>query len=198
MDTQFHFEEVKKKLEQSRRELFILLPNQAQNYFTSSFKKQGFDGKAWKEVQRRELGTKAYEYPKTKGLQRRTSPILVGAGYRVRGGTLRRAVSSMARTVTSNGDTFKMIIDLPYAEIQNNGGVINKGASDRIIQFKVDKKTGKSRFSTKKKSNFEQDVHIGAHSITIPQRQFVGQTQELTDMQKKKIEQIINRIWKIR
>lgn len=112
---------VRQKLAQSQREMLVLLPNQAQNYFLSSFKKQGFDGQSWKEVKRRDPDEKAYKYPAKKGLQRRTSPILIGAGYKVRGGTLRRAVSNMARTTQTRGNGFRMIVDLPYAKIHNEG-----------------------------------------------------------------------------
>jgi len=150
----FNFKQVKKNLDRSRRELLVLLSNQAQNYFLKSFTEQGFDGTEWKNVQRREEGTKAYKYPKTKGLQRRTSPILVGAGYKIRGGTLRRAVSTMARTRQMNSDGFRMIVDVPYA------GYLNEG-TDKMVK-----------------------------------RQFVGQTQELTNMQKQEIDKTIHRIWK--
>lgn len=122
METGFNFGIVKKNVSQSQREAFVLLSNQAQNYFLSSFKNQGFDGQQWQEVKRRTPGTPEYKYPKTKGLQRRTSPILTGAGYRIRGGTLRRAVSSMARTSEISQNKLRMIVDLPYANILNEGG----------------------------------------------------------------------------
>jgi len=158
----FNFEQVREQLQQTKRELIILLSNQAQNYFLSSFRKQGFDGEAWEEVQRRDSGINpktgkgysAYLYPKGKGLQRRTSPILTGAGWKVRGGTLRRAVSNMAKTAHVYQSSFKMIVDVPYA------GYLNEGTPK------------------------------------MPQRQFVGQTAELTQMQEKKIIQIVDRIWK--
>jgi len=150
----FNFEQVREQLQQTKRELIVILSNQAQNYFLSSFRKQGFGGEAWEEVQRREPGTKSYKYPKGKGLQRRTSPILTGAGWKVRGGTLRRAVSNMARTAQVSQSSFKMIVDVPYA------GYLNEGTPK------------------------------------MPQRQFVGQTAELTQMQEKKIIQIVDRIWK--
>ena len=117
----FNFKEIKKQIEHSNREIMTVLANQAQNYFVSSWRKQGFDGKAWNEVQRREPGTKAYKYPKKKGLQRRTQPILVGAGYKSRGGTLRRAVSNMARTAEISTGKLRMIVDLPYAKAMNEG-----------------------------------------------------------------------------
>ena len=156
MGTQFKLEEVKMKLAQSEREVMVLLSNQAQNYFLQSWRNQAFDGESWKEVQRRTEGTKAYKYPKEKGLQRRTAPILVGSGWKKRGGTLRRAVSTMSRTAENIGPfKVRMIVDLPYAKVINEGG------------------------------------------RNMPQRQFVGQTAELTRMQTEKIENIISRIWKI-
>jgi len=117
----FNFQEVKEKLLRSKRELIVLLANQAQNYFSSSFTKQGFNGKHWKEVQRRTAGTPAYKYPKKRGLQRRTSPILVGAGYKSRGGRLRRAVSNMSRTAAFGMNGFRMVVDVDYAKYLNDG-----------------------------------------------------------------------------
>jgi len=168
MSTKFNFEEVIKRLQAAERETLVLLSNQAQNYFLSSFKNQGFDGKPWQEVQRRNSGKDprtgkqypAYLYPKTKGLQRRTSPILVGAGFKIRGGTLRRAVSSMADTaqITTSGgggtSKLRMVVDLDYAKYNNEGG---------------------------------------GH---LPKRQFVGQTAQLTEMQLAKIKEITKRIFK--
>jgi len=161
MSTKFNFEEVIKRLQVAERETLVLLSNQAQNYFLASFNNQGFDGKPWDNVQRRIEGTNAYKYPKKKGLQRRTSPILVGAGFKVRGGTLRRAVSSMADTaqITTSGgggtSKLRMVIDLDYAKYNNEGG---------------------------------------GH---LPKRQFVGQTELLTEMQLNKIKEITKNIWRV-
>lgn len=116
-------EHAKQKLQEAQREALVKMGNQAQNYFVSSFRKQGFGGVPWKEVQRREPDKAAYKYPKKKGLQRRTSPILVGAGYKTRGGDLRRAVGSMMKTSQMNGTTsLRMAIDnVPYAIYHNEG-----------------------------------------------------------------------------
>ena len=127
METQFNFESIRNKIKESEREALVLLSNQAQNYFSESFKTQSFDGQPWEEVKRRIPGTPEYKYPKTKGLQRRTQPILIGAGNKKRGGTLRRAVSSMAKTAeisTSGGggiSKLRMIVDLDYAKVHNEG-----------------------------------------------------------------------------
>ena len=193
MDTKFKFEQVKKQLVAMQRETLVLLSNQAQNYFVKSFKNQGFNGEPWKEVQRRTPDTKAYKYPKKKGLQRRTSPILIGAGFKKRGGTLRLAVSNMARTAQIGNGTVRMIVDLPYAAIQNDGGVISAKARTGIINLS-NKKRG---FVSAKKATHQQKVNIGAHTINIKKRTFVGQTQELTNMQVKKIEQIVTKIFHV-
>lgn len=84
------------------------------NYFLQTFKRQSWGTQKWPEVDRRTPGTKAYKYPKHKDLARRTRPILV------RKGGLRRAVNSSIRMVTTNKVYFS--VDLPYAEIQNDGG----------------------------------------------------------------------------
>jgi hypothetical protein len=128
MSTQFNFEHVKIKIKETEREALVLLTNQAQNYFLDSFAKQGFDGTPWQEVKRRQPDTAEYKYPAKKGLQRRTNPILTGSGYKIRGGTLRRAVSNMARTAdvrpSAGGgiSNIRMVVDLPYAEVLNEGG----------------------------------------------------------------------------
>ena len=170
MSDKFNLEEITKRLQSAERETLVLLSNQAQNYFLSSFKNQGFDGKPWEEVQRRTEGTNAYKYPKTKGLQRRTSQSLVGAGFKIRGGTLRRAVSSMADT----------------AQITTSGG----GGTSKL-RMVVDVST----ISENKKS-YNYAVAHNEGTATIPQRKFVGQTAQLTEMQLAKIKEITKRIWK--
>lgn len=89
------------------------------NVFLQSFKDQSWDGKRWDEVQRRTPGTRAYMYPSGKKLARRTRPILVGRGQ------LRRQVNSSIKLMNRSRIIF--IVDLPYAEIHNNGGRTAKG-----------------------------------------------------------------------
>jgi phage gpG-like protein len=97
------------------------------NHFVNSFKKQSWDGDKWQEVQRRIKGTKAYNYPKKKGLKRRTRPILVGRG------SLRRAVNSSLKSVTPNRVRFE--VDLPYAAIHNEGLRMARGGMMPKRQF---------------------------------------------------------------
>lgn len=112
-DDKFKFRKLKVNLAKMKHDLPVILANQAQNYFVSSFKKQGWDDTGWKEVKRRQPGTDEYKYPKFKGLSRRTSPILV------RTGRLRRAVSNSIRNATFQ--SVRLVVDLPYAAAHNDG-----------------------------------------------------------------------------
>ena len=158
----FNLAEISKKLAATKQELLIQLSVQAQNYFAKSFKNQGFDGNQWEEVKRRKPEENAYKYPKGKGLQRRTQPILTGAGYKQRGGALRKAVATMSTTAVFRGNQIVMNVNLPYAKIHNEG-----------LQGKA----------------------FGKYPFTMPKRKFVGQTNELTEMQRKKITKVVDQIW---
>lgn len=109
----FHFDRLKRNLLQMKHELPPILANQAQNFFVGTFTKQAWDGIGWKEVKRRQPGTDEYKYPKTKGLSRRTSPILV------RTGRLRRAVSNSIKSATFQ--SVRLVVDLPQANAINEG-----------------------------------------------------------------------------
>ena len=85
--------------------------------------------------------------------------------------------------------------NVPYAVIHNEGGIINKKESNRSINFKISR-DGRSRFSKKKKANFQQDVTIGAHAIKIPKRQFVGHSGVLMRKIENKLASKIKKIFK--
>lgn len=116
--SKFDLDRVSKNLQQLKNTLPPLIANQAVKYFTDTFKKQSWDGVAWKEVDRRVPGTKSYKYPKKKGLQRRRNPILLKTG------TLRRAVSMSARVVSFSH--IRLVVDLPYAAYHNEGQGVAK------------------------------------------------------------------------
>jgi phage gpG-like protein len=120
--------ELKGKDHTMKREIAV----ETKNYFVQSFKDQKFYNKKWKEVQRRIPGTKAYKYPKKKGLKRRTRPILIGKG------TLRRAVNGCIKTV---GSKITFQIDLPYAAIHNEGLKMKNGKAMPKRQFMGQNKT---------------------------------------------------------
>ena len=114
MPSKFELDKLLNSVSRVKREVPIVLANQAQNYFVSSFRKQGWsDTGAWKEVNRRISGTPEYKYPAFTGLSRRTKPILVMSGR------LRRAVSGSIREATF--ERIRLVVALPYAAAQNYG-----------------------------------------------------------------------------
>lgn len=119
MDNKFKFDELKQKIERMKRELPVVLANQAQNYFVASWDNQGWDGKPWQDVKRHDQGTSEYKYPKALRARKLSSPILVGVHRGRSGGTLRRAVSRCIRSTTWT--SIKLMVDLPYAKAQNDG-----------------------------------------------------------------------------
>lgn len=98
-----------------RKEPVILreIANMSRNHYLNAFQKSSWEGKTWRQVQRKIPGTPTYKYPKKKGLSRRTKPILVNRG------TLRRAVNSSVKGISGGKIYFR--VDLPYAKRHNEG-----------------------------------------------------------------------------
>lgn len=116
-EDKFGFADLKKNIDVMKKELPLLLANDAQNYFSKSFLNQSWEGKQWQEVQRRIPGTNSYKYPKKKDLGRHTRPILVGKGST----KLRRAVANSARLNPQVWPIVRLVVDLPYARAHNEG-----------------------------------------------------------------------------
>lgn len=116
MATKFHFDRVLDNISKMKKELPVVLANQAQNFFLSSFRKQGWEDNAvepWKVPNRRIPGTKEYKYPKKKGLGRRTQATLIKTGR------LRREVNTSIRSKTF--EKVHLVVDTPYAARHNEG-----------------------------------------------------------------------------
>lgn len=105
---------MKKAIEKTMKDAPKVLGLEGQRHFQENFAKQSFEGKRWKQVQRRTPGTYAYEYPKRKFLSRRTNPILVGR--------TRRLKNSLNRSFKSGSSSrMRWEVILPYAQVQNKG-----------------------------------------------------------------------------
>ena len=61
-----------------------------------------------------------------------------------------------------------------YAAIHQLGGTIQQKSRTAVLHFKTNKKTGQSRFAKPGKADRARKVEIGAHSITMPARPFLG------------------------
>jgi len=65
--------------------------------------------------------------------------------------------------------------NLPYAAVQQLGGEIQQAARTQKIYQNYNPKTGDiSRFVKRSRANLEREVNVGAHTIKIPARPFLG------------------------
>ena len=117
MRDKFNFDEVIKKLKAVKSTVPALLANDTKNYFVKSFNSESWDGKKWKQVDRRVPGTKSYKSSKKSA---RTSHILV------RSGRLRRAVANSLKSATFEKIQFE--VNVPYAQVHNDGLRAGRGA----------------------------------------------------------------------
>lgn len=92
-----------------------------------------------------------------------------------------RLRGSMTREATAN--SVEVGTNLPYAAIQNNGGVVTKHAQSREVFRKFVQTKGKGGavdrellpgFVKKDKANFASWHAVGEHTVTIPARPFLG------------------------
>ena len=126
MSNPFKFNEVLKRMEESKRALPIAIAKQAEAHFTDSFTQGGLDEHRWPEVKRRMPDEDAYDRP-VKGISLNrwhNNPILVGKGV------LRRKVSRSISMATWM--LIKLVVDLPYAKIHNEGGRTGRGGTVEI------------------------------------------------------------------
>ena len=115
MSKGFNIAAVRRNLEQTKRELPVKLAKQAEAYFTGAFSRGGMEGEQpWQEVQRRIPGTRAWKYPKKRGLSRRTRPILIGETA-----SLRRRTANSARE--ARWGYVRLVVEHPAAEVHNEG-----------------------------------------------------------------------------
>ena len=178
----FDFKQKIANLERMKSTLPKQIANVTRQYFLASFANATWDGRKWDTVKRT---------LKKGGSSRNQSAPLVQSG------TLRRALNNSLVVANFNLIRFK-ITDVPYAEIQNQGGVIHKAAkSGHVLHFG---KNGK--FAKPHKSKYAQKADIGAHSITIPPRTFmplpnVEQPKDLTKLQLDMITKEVNKVFGI-
>lgn len=162
----------------------------AKQHFQGNFTRQGFDDSKWDDVKRRKTG---------KGRDK-TRAILSG-----RSGRLKKSIHVDKATWN------KVVIAtdrLAYAKIHNEGATFTRKEHGRATFFKTkitgsaglkqSKKTGKYYMSrsTKTIELRGQDKTIKAHSVTIPKRQYMGDSPVLMARINKLITNTIDKAFK--
>ncbi|MBP8283286.1 MAG: phage virion morphogenesis protein [Chromatiaceae bacterium] len=90
---------------------------------------------------------------------------------------LRQSAGGLAASITHGGDRNSAWVGASkiYAAIHQFGGTVEHQARTSTVYFRQNQRTGQvgNRFVKKRKSNFAQDVSIGAYSVTLPPRPFL-------------------------
>ena len=125
MSNPFGFDRIKQNIQRVKKDVPKILASVTRRYFLSSWEKQGYDGKAWAEVQRRVPGTKANKYAKPAA---RTRQILVGSGRAY----LKKEVNDSLKTC--NWDEIVFVVKAPYAKVHNEGLKAGRGSGFTMPQ----------------------------------------------------------------
>jgi len=184
----FNFDLLMEKMKSSKPKLLTTLEVQATDHFVGSWKKKGWVDrglKQWKEVQRRQPGTKAYKAAKKAA---RTRAILVQSGR------LRRSFYTRIKRM----DIVQIANSAPYAQVHNEGARGTAYVKPHARYVKSGEYAGTGIFSTKtrreKRVQLEAKQNVKGYSrkVNIPQRQFMGHSHQLEQQQIRAIQRWID------
>jgi len=115
------------------------------------------------------------------------STILARTRRKTWPGAILRVSGSLMRSINSQATANSVVIGAgwgnssAYAAIQLLGGRVLRPMRRGVLRFKVDMETGRSRFASKSKANFEQDVTFGGKPTVIPARTYLPTSGPLPD-----------------
>lgn len=184
----FDFDKVLEKMKSTKSKLLTTLEVQATDHFTGSWKKKGWVDiglEQWKEVQRRQPGTKAYKAAKKAA---RTRAILVQSGR------LRRSFYTRIKRM----DIIQIANSAPYAQVHNEGarGSAFVKPHQRFVKSGEYAGSGiysiKSRREKRVQLEAKQNVRGYSRRVNIPQRQFMGHSRQLEKQQINSIKKWID------
>ena len=179
----FNLRKVQANFFKLKQELPKQLQNEALRYFVRNFDAQRWDGVPWQPRVDRSNARKLL----------------------VRRGQLRRALAGSKREATFSRIRFSVFVQSKdgynYSEIHNEGGTIQKKARTATLGFRERRGTnGQMVFAKvgaiRKAATLLQDVHIGAHTITIPRRRFLGESRELDKILRMTIDKGVSNCFK--
>jgi len=179
--SKFKFDKVLKNMQDMKKVLPAKLGATGTVFFNNSFRNQGFTDRV------------LTLWEKRKGSRRDS-----GRNILVKTGRLKGAVNNSLKIAT--WDQIKWKIpggEVPYAAIHNNGGTILKKSRAGVVRLGLTKKfehTG--RFTKEGKLHIKKTVLIGAHTINMPKRQFIGDSQKLREIFKNKIDSAMRACFK--
>ncbi len=166
------------RIEADLQKYFKLLPKKvggwAVEFFKGSFDRQGFIDTHYERWAMRNKNAKRNDGRK----------LLIDSGR------LRRSI----KVISTTSDTVTIGSDVVYAETHNEGLTINYPPKQRVINFRR-RKDNQVRFAQAKKATFSQKVSGRGHSVKMPKRQFIGQSDLLEKRIAMRIEKDILNIF---
>ncbi|MGD9610462.1 MAG: phage virion morphogenesis protein [Desulfovibrionaceae bacterium] len=115
------------------------------------------------------------------------STILARTRRKTWPGVILRVSGSLMRSINSQATADAVEIGAgwgnssAYAAIHLFGGRVLRPMRRGVLRFKVDMETGRSRFASKSKANFEQDATFGGKPTVIPARPYLPTSGPLPD-----------------
>jgi phage gpG-like protein len=184
----FNFDLLMEKMKSSKPKLLTTLEVQATNHFVGSWKKKGWVDRGleqWREVKRRQPGTKAYNAAKKSA---RTRAILVQSGR------LRRSFYTRIKRM----DIVQIANSAPYAQVHNEGGGFvssRRGAGTITAKVRGNARFVNGKFTRGRAKNVKlmgAAYTTKSYAMNIPQRQFMGHSHQLEQQQIRAIQRWIN------
>lgn len=193
----FNLKQAEQKARKALEAAIVDVGNTAKVFFVESFRKQGFDDKSvehWKPRKKKTYRTKS-----GKVVDDTTRAILVKTG------DLRRSI--IRNPANRAALTIKISTDLPYAKIHNDGGTINKEGFAGLMYYRevatnlatkktlkrFARRTNKGRIANR--ATHAMEVNVGAHTINMPKRQFMGDSYNLNEKVKAVIVKRLDKVF---
>jgi phage gpG-like protein len=176
----FDFDKKIASLKRAKVKLPAKIGNEAKNHFIAGFRKDGGGGQTDASIG----GWKKRKFPRITptGMISKSK----NAGILTKSGALRRSIRVVQRT----WNRIKIASNLPYSEIQNEGGHITQ-----VVTAKQAAYLGHMGANLKKRGNtllgnaYSRMANAPILNIDIPKREFIGNSRILN----KKIKKLINR-----
>lgn len=180
------------KLQKSLTAFITVMGTDAKNHFVKSFRNQGFEDQTIQRWQSRKRTS--YRTRSGRVVDDTNRAILVKSG------DLRRSV----RIISKGYRSIVLGSDLPYAQIHNDGGIIDKSESRNLMYYReiatnIQSRNTLKRFASttgRRKATHAMEVTIGAHKIKMPKRQFIGHSRKLIDQLRMKLDKRIQNVFK--
>jgi len=172
-----------KRFNQEAPRLTDIMLVEALNHSVENFAKQGFD----------DVGVRKWKERKNDNEKGKTRAILVKSG-RLRRSIKKRRTSKFSGVLSSN---------LPYANVHNEGGIIDvkahKRTATRTVRIRGNSGfvNGKFTKGRSKKMTLQGERHnVSGHAYKMPKRQFVGNSRNMVKKIEARLKQKIDNIFR--